>query len=77
MTKESIVELQKIDSNCNDCIHMNRDIAKYESFNSRYRGTNPSHRILYGHCSLKNIEVSFIANTCQIHTQSCFKHRRD
>lgn len=30
MDKDSIIELQKIDSNCNDCIFMKRDINKYK-----------------------------------------------
>lgn len=29
MTKESIIELQKLDCNCNDCKFMQRDIEKY------------------------------------------------
>ena len=29
MTKESIIELQKIDCNCNDCKYMVRDIDKF------------------------------------------------
>ena len=31
----------------------------------------------YGHCDLKDIPVSFIPNTLQLHTQDCFKHRKD
>ncbi len=30
INKESIVELQKIDCNCNDCIFMVRDLEKYK-----------------------------------------------
>lgn len=30
MTKESIIELQKIDCNCNDCIHMIRNLEKFQ-----------------------------------------------
>lgn len=29
MTKESTIELQKIDCNCNDCKHMKRDFDKF------------------------------------------------
>ncbi len=32
MDKDSIFELQKIDANCNDCIHMERDIAKFKEW---------------------------------------------
>ena len=28
MTKESTIELQKIDCNCNDCVHLARNIAR-------------------------------------------------
>ena len=31
MTKESIIELQKIDCNCNDCKYMVRDMSAYEN----------------------------------------------
>ncbi len=30
----------------------------------------------YGNCTKFNKPVSFMANTCQIDTQECFKHRR-
>lgn len=81
MDKESVIELQKIDCNCNDCIHLKRDFEKYKSYNYMYieggRVTNPSHRPLYGHCLKLDKAISFIPNTCQIETQNCFKHRRD
>ncbi len=48
MDKESVIELQKIDCNCNDCIHLKRDFEKYKSYDYMYieggRVTNPSHR---------------------------------
>lgn len=31
----------------------------------------------YGNCSKLNKPVSFIPNTCQIETQTCFKHRKE
>lgn len=80
MNKESIVELQKIDCNCNDCKHLIRDIEKYKSFDHMYiedgKVTNPSHRPLYGKCGKLNKPIVFIANTCQLETQDCFEHRR-
>ena len=76
MDKESRIELQKIDCNCNDCKYMVRDIEKYKSFDHLYSGTNPSHRTMYGNCLKLNKPVSFIANVCQIHTQNCFEHRK-
>lgn len=81
MDKESVFELQKIDCNCNDCIHLQRDMVKYKSYDHMYiennKVTNPSHRPLYGNCLKLNKPICFIANTCQIETQECFKHRRD
>lgn len=82
MTKESIIELQKIDCNCNDCSSMVRDIAKYRSFDSLYTNekgqvTSPAHRINYGFCSKFKVDVSFIPGTCQIENQLCFTHRRE
>lgn len=33
--------------------------------------------INYGTCTKFNKSVSFIPNTCQLHTQECFVHRKD
>ena len=33
--------------------------------------------INYGNCSKLNKAIQFIANTCQLDTQDCFKHRKD
>jgi predicted transcriptional regulator len=33
--------------------------------------------IHFGKCVKFDIEVDFIPNTCQLHTQQCFKHRKD
>jgi hypothetical protein len=80
MNLESTIALQNIDCNCNDCISMVRDIAKYKSFDYLYtengRVTNPSYRIQYGNCAKLNKPVSFIPNILQLDTQNCFKHRR-
>jgi hypothetical protein len=38
MDKQSIIELQKIDCNCNDCIFMNRNIERFkQSLNDHHR----------------------------------------
>lgn len=81
MTKDSIIELQNIDCNCNDCKHMSRDLQKYKLFdnsftNERGQVTSPSFRINYGDCKKLNKPVSFIPNICQLETQLCFEHRR-
>ena len=82
MTKESIIELQKIDCNCNDCKFLIRDLERYNSFNHLYTNQqghveHPSYRPQYGKCTKFNKEVSFIPNTCQVETQECFEHRKE
>lgn len=82
MDKQYIIELQKIDCNCNDCRYMSRDIDKYKSYDSIYinkKGeiTTPSFRVNYGKCNFFDKDVSFIPNTCQVETQNCFIHRRE
>ncbi len=77
MDKESLIELQKIDCNCNDCKFMVRDFETYKKFDHLYDGTSPSYRINYGNCQKFNKAVSFIPGVCQIDTQYCFEHRRD
>jgi len=77
MDNESVIELQKIDCNCNDCKFMLRDFEKRKRYDYLYQGAeNASYRINYGSCTKFNKEVSFIPNHCQIHTQKCFEHRR-
>lgn len=73
-----MIELQKIDCNCNDCVFMVRDIEKRKQYDELYAGRlNASYRINYGHCDKFKKPVSFIPNLCQIDTQECFKHRRE
>ena len=81
MNKESILELQLIDCNCNDCKFMQRDFEAYKSHDNLYKNsvgqvTNPSYRVNYGNCSHFNKPVTFIPNICQPENQSCFKHRK-
>jgi hypothetical protein len=81
MNKETIIELQKIDCNCNDCKFLIRDFEKYKFFDYLYTNekgqvTNPSYRINYGNCIKLNKEITFIPNTIQLETQKCFEHRR-
>jgi len=77
MDKESLIELQKIDCNCNDCIHMVRNITKFKSYDYLYEDNKKaSYRINYGLCMKFAKNVSFIPGNCQLQTQECFKHRR-
>lgn len=67
MDKESIIELQKIDCNCNDCVYMLRNQNKMNSFNNLHIGQErASHRCNYGLCTTFSKEVVFIPNTCQL-----------
>ncbi len=77
MNRESIVELQKIDCNCNDCFFMIRDFKKLDEHKKTFEGTGLMDRLAYGLCSKFHKNVSFIPETCQIETQQCFKHRKD
>ena len=79
MDKESIIELQKIDCNCNDCIYMVRDFETKKAWDNtelHMNQKNASFRIHYGNCNLLNKPVSFIPNTISIDNQQCFKHRK-
>lgn len=69
MTKESIIELQKIDCNCNDCKFMQRDLNMPPE-------KGKAAKINYGNCTKFNKPVTFIPATCQIETQHCFEHRK-
>lgn len=70
MTRESIIELQKIDCNCNDCKFMLRDLLRPPKKHT------PS-PINYGRCIKFKKAVSFIPATCQLDMQKCFAHRKD
>lgn len=120
MDKESLIELQSIDCNCNDCKHMVRDIPAFhrslefhekmqrDLFDSevqrmkekakwwrdekgdlekwdtllsqaekmKFQFDKSTATINYGSCSKLSKPVSFIPNTCQLDTQTCFEHRR-
>jgi hypothetical protein len=77
MERQSTIELEKIDCNCNDCKHLLRDIAKFNSFNHLHLGEEKArHRVNYGRCLSLNKKVSFIPGVCQPQTQECFEHRR-
>ena len=77
MNKESTYLLQKVDCNCNDCIHMVRDFDKTKAHVDSYEGTGLTDRLTFGNCSKFEKPISFIPNVCQIETQECFKHRKD
>lgn len=70
MTKESIILLQLIDCNCNDCKHMVRDLTRPP------KKETPC-PINYGHCTKFDKSVSFIPAVCQLDTQECFEHRKN
>jgi hypothetical protein len=123
MDKESIIELEKIDCNCNNCKFLSRDGERFEKSlqdhhrwqlnyfntvkenllkkadwwqnkkNPKYnydKGENVRKEALkmkfqfdrkeasinYGKCSKFDKDVSFLPNTLQYETQTCFEHRR-
>lgn len=75
-SKESILDLQKIDCNCNDCLFMGRDFDKLKKHKEHYSGTGLMDKLAFGNCIKFDKSVSFIPETCQIETQECFVHRR-
>ena len=121
MYKESILELQKIDCNCNDCIFMERnndefkaslerhhkwqldyfntlknniikkakwwkdrknDLEKWndlltEAEKMKFQFDKKEAAINYGKCAKFKNSISFLPNTLQLDTQSCFTHRRE
>jgi hypothetical protein len=70
-------ELQLIDSNCNNCAFMNRDFDKLSKHKESYANTGLMDDLQFGFCKKLKKDISFIPNTCQIHTQNCFTHRKD
>jgi hypothetical protein len=78
--KEALIELENLDCNCNTCVYMLRNLEKLRSFDKLYDtlhgGHKQSWRIHYGHCVFFNKEVQFTPEQCQIHTQECFRNRK-
>jgi hypothetical protein len=72
-----MIELQKIDANCNDCKFMQRRQDLMKEWDHLHKGSEKaSHRLHYGTCVKFDKIVTFIPNTCQLETQECFEHRR-
>jgi len=67
-------ELQILDSNCNDCGLMTRDIEKLNVHKHSF-GNYTRDNLNFGVCSRFNKNVSFVPSICQIETQECFIHR--
>jgi hypothetical protein len=74
---QSTYYLQELDTNCNDCKHMVRDLVEYEKHNELYKNTRPSYRLQYGMCLKKNKLVSFIPVVCMPQNSECFTHRKN
>ena len=71
------IELQNIDTNCNNCRFMQRDVAKFNSFNHLHKGAEKSsHRVNYGRCNNLDKDVSFLPNVCMPENKECFENRR-
>lgn len=56
---------------------MVRDLVKLQAHIDTYKGTGLMDRLNFGDCTKFNKPVNFIPVTCQVHTQECFKHRKD
>lgn len=57
---------------------MKRTPERMRQYDHLYPGQEKaSYRINYGQCEKFSKEVTFIPNTCQLDTQTCFKHRRE
>ena len=67
--KESIYQLQLIDTNCNDCAHLRR------RFGPEAIAAKPN--MFYGDCSLKGCQVTFVPMSNMFENASCFVHRKD
>lgn len=77
MDKESRFILQCLDTNCNDCIHMERDFEKFHRYDELHEGReNSKTRANYGSCKKLDKEVSFIPNWPMAENRDCFCHRR-
>jgi hypothetical protein len=70
MTHESLYEFQQLNTNCNDCLYMKRDLSKLPK-----KGIPCP--INYGYCEKLNKQVTFIPTHCNIENINCFKHRKD
>jgi len=67
MDRNSRIELQKIDCNCNDCKYFVRDIEKTKKLNTNEQII--ACKIHYGKCVKLNKDIGNIANLCLLHTQ--------
>lgn len=68
------IEIQNLDCNCNNCAHFIRDIEKTRRLNTNEKIV--ANKVHYGFCDKLNKPVAEIANILLLHTQQCFKNRR-
>lgn len=81
----NLYELQLIDTNCNDCVFMRRDLETWkkwkdwEALEAKKRGINQftKSRINYGFCEKKDENITFIPGHCMPQNGDCFKHRKE
>lgn len=61
-----IIDLEKLDCNCNECVFMERDLEKFHRYDALYDklhgGHKQSWRIHYGKCIKFDKEVQFTPN---------------
>ncbi len=70
------IELDLIDTNCNQCINLIRDFDKSKAHKESYKGTGLSDRYIYGNCSNDSKILFFNPSNCMPENEQCFKHRR-
>ena len=67
------IELQCIDTNCNDCKHLVRLFGKDGAAATNAAG-KPT--VFYGQCDKKEQRVTFMPGTCCPSNADCFVHRK-
>lgn len=73
MDREAAFQLQLVDTNCNDCAHLDRLFGS----DAVAATTGKKATVFYGRCRAKNERVTFAPATCMPCNQRCFRHRLD
>jgi hypothetical protein len=74
MNLESIIELQKIDCNCNDCKHMVRDVEKFnKSKQWHYDNQLRYFNLIKEKTKDKSMRFEFDSSEASIHYGNCTK----
>lgn len=74
MTREGIIALEEIDTNCNACKHFVRDLDKMNAIKAHYEVKRLPHS--YGRCDKKGVEVKTPNGNCTPYNAYCWETRR-